>query len=137
MSDIWPWKKQSAFLNLGLCLESSLKISKSYWAFGSLIASGMIEVTGEAALGRVTSRLHHMKWGISAEVLSLASVYLAAELVSMASGSKDWEELWLNFVDGVHQLQKRGLIGRRLYNFGSTDPEGQTVHFCLVNNTGN
>lgn len=61
MSDVWPWKKQSAFLKLGLCLESSLKISKSYWA----------EVTGEAALGRVTSRLHHMKWGISAEVFSI------------------------------------------------------------------
>lgn len=64
MAGVWPWKKHSAFLNLRLCLESSLKISKSYWAFGSLLASGTTEVTGEAALGRVTSRLHHMKWGL-------------------------------------------------------------------------
>lgn len=39
---------------------------------------------------------------------------------------------------GVHQLQKRGLMGRRLHNFGITDPvpetiSGQTAHFQLVN----
>lgn len=50
MSGLWLWKKHSAFMNLEFCLESSLKIAKSSWAFGGLIASGMIEMTREAAL---------------------------------------------------------------------------------------